>query len=962
MTPAVLLTVGESGAISTGLSGAAEDDTRTVGVKFEVLQGDADFDGETGPVLVPVSLLDGSGDAEIELVARSPGDIQVRVTWLEEPTLDAGTLTCSGATVDPHSFDLAFTAEEADRMLLLDIESGDEQEILEGEESEPLVVQVKSSDGSDTDGLLIQFEVDPSGVVVLSQSSALTDEEGVAEISVTGLRPGEAIITAFIDEDDEEDGGPVFFDITVLAEDEVGGANLSIVAGDGQTLALNTASEPLIVVATDDEGGALDGEDVSWRVEPADAAVLETARTGTDGAGKSQNQVRALRAGPFEVVAELQTGAAAKPANVVRFALTAAQPASGARLSLVSGNNQNFAVNAFSEPLVVSASDRDGNPLVTANVNWRIEPPTAGTLDRISSVTDSTGKTQNRVQALQSGGFTVVAQLAGETDPMAAVRFAIGAESVPVGSTLTVISGNNQGLVPGQPSEPLLVELRNGQGQPVAGALLRFTGAPVGAVNFNPPQALTGADGRASTRVAPQLPGGVTVTVTVVGDPSITTTFSIRGGTTFIPGLNANQQGVAGAIDAACPQLAGGPPPPPGGAQADLLARCSEIVGAAGARPADVSNALNQLLPDEAAPQATASLEYPRLATAQSGCASGCLAGRWAWQCAGRTHVQWRQRRLAPGYVCAAGAWRAGRRGRPDGRWTDFTPGACSWTGTIGRVDRDTTTNNPGFDGDTLSLTGGIDYRFSNRFVGGLALGYDDNDIALVNDTGSIDTRSLTLSAYGSFSSDNNFYIDGRLAYGRLDFDLLRNIRYTIGPNPVDVTAQAAPEGDSRLLAISLGRNFNRNAWNFGGYLRGELSTIELDGYSETILNAGRDGRGLAVQIDSRELESRTATLGARLGYTSSRDWGVLLPFARVEWVHEFEDEAQTVVARFVNDPTRTAISITGEQQDDGYGNVALGLSSIFANGRSAFLQYERRFAQDAVDRDSLSIGGRFEF
>jgi uncharacterized protein YhjY with autotransporter beta-barrel domain len=88
----------------------------------------------------------------------------------------------------------------------------------------------------------------------------------------------------------------------------------------------------------------------------------------------------------------------------------------------------------------------------------------------------------------------------------------------------------------------------------------------------------------------------------------------------------------------------------------------------------------------------------------------------------------------------------------------------------------------------------------------------------------------------------------------------------------------------------------------------------------------------------------------------------VLLPFARVEWVREFEDEAQTVVARFVNDPTGTPITITGEAQDDGYGNVALGLSSVLANGRSLFVQYERRYAQDSVSRDSLSIGGRFEF
>lgn len=1066
------LVVDQAGSISTEISSIPAGDTRLVGVKFEILAGMADFDGSPSPVFLPVQLT-GSPDEPVEvelgLVAREAGDISVRVTWLEAPDAAAAPLQCNGQAVIPHSFDRMFTATAGARTLTLDTLSGDGQEIEVDEDSAPLVVQIESSDGSDVSGLEIQFSVDDGEVVELSDDSVLTDADGQAEISVTGLSEGEAVISAelvdadaevapvqfeisvtapdnganldIVDGDDQDldvgersdalvveasdDDGeplvgetiawrvepasaaqlgfattttdadgetfnhviplqPVEFEViaeilgvdpededtsvvkfTLSAEEAAAGVNLQIVSGDDQQLQPGGAfSEPLRVFASDDAGDPLDEEFIEWRVEPPGAAVLEQPRQLTGDDGKAVNRVRALRAGDFQVIAQVaDVDPEDADSSVVRFRLRASAAPPGARLAIVSGNNQSLAVNVQSEPLLVAATDAAGQPLANSAIDWRVEPAGVATLEFAANSTDATGKAQNRVRATQSGSFTVIAGLSGAGDAGASsVRFIVNFESVPNGSTLRVISGNDQNLVPGQPSAPLVVELRDGNNQPISGARLRFTGAPVGAANFDPAEAQTGSDGRASTRVAPQLPGDLIVTVTVVGDPRITVTFTISGGTAFLPGLNPNQQGVAGAIDAACPQLAGSAPPPPGGAGSDLLARCSEIVAASATRPADVQEALNQLLPDEAAPQATASLNIRdaqlrnldvRLDALRSGARRNSLAGLTLTTKSGALPLDLFFRRVQDDADSSAEDIESGGLVSP---WGAFL------TGTIGRVDRDTTTNNPGFDGDTLSLTAGVDYRFNWRFVGGVALGYDDSNVELVRNSGSIDTRSLTLSLYGSYATDSDFYLDGRIGYGQLDFELERNIRYALGATPVDVTALASPEGTSKLLAVTLGRNFNSGRWNYGGYLRGEVSKIDLDGYSERVDGDGRVGRGLVVRIDARELESRTATLGFRAGFASSRSWGVLLPYSRIEWVHEFETDPQTTIARFINDPTGTPITITGEEQDDGYGNVSLGLSGVFANGRSAFLQYERRFAQDAIDRDSFTIGGRFEF
>lgn len=1065
------LTVDEFGAqVSTRIEDVPSGDTRTVGVKFEVTMGSADFGGTPSPVILPVQLSGSPAqpvDVELDLVAREPGDIAVQITWLDAPDAAALPLRCNSQSVVPFTFGRTFTATAAARTLTFDAVSGDDQEIEVDEESLPLVVQVESSDGSDVSGLEIRFSVDDDTVAELSDDSVLTDADGQAEITVNGLEAGDVMISAelisdeaelppvlfelsvveadaganlsvvagdgqdleidepsdplvveaaddngepldgrvilwsvepaaaamldnsstFTDEDgeavnrvralvagefeviaeisgvDPEDEATSIVKFSFTAEEAAEGLNLSIVSGDGQELALDQPSEPLLVFASDDDGSALEGEQIEWRVEPPGAAVLDAPQRLTDGNGKAMNRVRAQLAGNFTVVAHI---AGADPdeqeAATVRFRLSAATAVAGARLTVVAGNNQSLAVNTPSEPLVVAAVDASGQPLPNAAVQWRVLPPGAAQLDTPSTNTDPGGRAQNRARAAQRGTVEVLASLAGsDGQGPGSVRFVLNFDSVPNGSTLRPVSGNDQNLVPGQPSAPLVVELRDGNNQPVAGARLRFTGAPPGAANFDPPEAQTGADGRASTRVAPQLPGDLVVTVTVVGDPRITVTFTIRGGTAFLPGLNTNQQGVATAVDAACPQLAGGAPPPPGSAGTDLLARCSEIVAASATRPADVQNALNQLLPDEAAPQATASLNIRdaqlrnldvRLDALRSGARRNGLAGLTLTTNSGALPLDLIFRSFQDDQDSEENI----QSGELVSPWGAFL------TGTIGQVDRDSTTNNPGFDGDTLSLTAGVDYRFNWRFVGGIALGYDDSSVDLIGDSGSIDTRSLTLSLYGSYATAQDFYIDGRLAYGNLDFDLERNIRYSLGATPVDVTALASPGGDSQLLALTVGRNFNQGRWNFGGYLRGEASNIDLDGYAERVDGDGRAGRGLVVRVDPRELESRTATLGFRTSFTASRDWGVLLPYARLEWVHEFETDPQTTIARFVNDPTNTPIVITGDEQDDGYGNVAIGISGVFANGRSAFLQYERRFAQEAIDRQTFTIGGRFEF
>jgi uncharacterized protein YhjY with autotransporter beta-barrel domain len=93
-----------------------------------------------------------------------------------------------------------------------------------------------------------------------------------------------------------------------------------------------------------------------------------------------------------------------------------------------------------------------------------------------------------------------------------------------------------------------------------------------------------------------------------------------------------------------------------------------------------------------------------------------------------------------------------------------------------------------------------------------------------------------------------------------------------------------------------------------------------------------------------------------------STNWGILLPHFQVEYQREFENDAQDIVVRFLHDPGRTPFVLRGDPVDRDFLNIGLGVSAVFANGRSAFIFYERTTGLANQKRENIALGLRFEF
>src|SRR5690606_26460067 len=180
--------------------------------------------------------------------------------------------------------------------------------------------------------------------------------------------------------------------------------------------------------------------------------------------------------------------------------------------------------------------------------------------------------------------------------------------------------------------------------------------------------------------------------------------------------------------------------------------------------------------------------------------------------------------------------------------------------GNVQTGDKDETANEAGFDFDGWGITAGVDYRFTDRLVAGVALGYNESETKFKADGGGVDGDGTSLSAYGTYFNDN-LYFDFIGSRGSVDYDSARRIFYSDVTGTQDLTASGRTDGDMTSLGASFGYDFHNGGWTFGPTVALNTVKVDVDPFAET----GAGGLGLA--FGRQEAESQTIQGGFRFSY-----------------------------------------------------------------------------------------------
>lgn len=287
-------------------------------------------------------------------------------------------------------------------------------------------------------------------------------------------------------------------------------------------------------------------------------------------------------------------------------------------------------------------------------------------------------------------------------------------------------------------------------------------------------------------------------------------------------------------------------------------------------------------------------------------------------------------------------------------------------SGTIGGSDSDRRESNSGFKSDTWNLTSGLDYRFTDRFFAGAALGYARLNADYAMDQGSLDATSRSLHVYSGYSIPNGLSIDGSVSYMSSDYTQKRVIEL--------FALNAAGDGFSSLgrdLAVGkqgvsqVGGNFGvtytimRGTWTIAPQAQLSVLRTDYDAFSET------GPSEFNLNYADRKGNSTSFSVGSYFDRTFATSVGAFRPYLRAYYFADSGSSKDLLTSFVLNraDGGQTPLSLSMEEPDRRYGTAELGLGFSRPIGTRTVdfnAGFMKTFSFQDLDRWALRFDVRF--
>jgi hypothetical protein len=255
-------------------------------------------------------------------------------------------------------------------------------------------------------------------------------------------------------------------------------------------------------------------------------------------------------------------------------------------------------------------------------------------------------------------------------------------------------------------------------------------------------------------------------------------------------------------------------------------------------------------------------------------------------------------------------------------------------------------------------LTLGIDYRFTDTLIGGLAFNIDQSKTDFngnFDTSGSLDNDGYSIMAYGSFYQDQWFF-DSSLTFAGIDYEQQRD------PASLGNSYKANFHGDQLSISGTGGYDFSISSFNITPFAQIVYGTINIDGYRETAVNALGPNAGAILELDSQSKDIGTLNIGSYFRYIANTQRGVFIPGLSLTLVNDFEDEAQIISGRFVaNANPNSSFQLQTNKLDSTYFILGAGFSFQLKGGNAGFINLESVQGYDNLDQERITAGWRWE-
>ena len=178
------------------------------------------------------------------------------------------------------------------------------------------------------------------------------------------------------------------------------------------------------------------------------------------------------------------------------------------------------------------------------------------------------------------------------------------------------------------------------------------------------------------------------------------------------------------------------------------------------------------------------------------------------------------------------------------------------------------------FDGNLYNVLVGGDYQFNDRFLGGVALGYESGDIDTSYNTGNIESDGFTIAPYAGYVLNRYLTLDVSGGYTFADYDMVRN-------PAAGAPVTGSTEGDRWFVGGNLNGYYAINRVTLGGRVGYLYTKEEQDAFTES--------NGTA--IGQNDISIGQFRVGGTVGYSL----GKVEPYVTGTYVYDVQQEKITV-------------------------------------------------------------------
>jgi outer membrane autotransporter protein len=256
-----------------------------------------------------------------------------------------------------------------------------------------------------------------------------------------------------------------------------------------------------------------------------------------------------------------------------------------------------------------------------------------------------------------------------------------------------------------------------------------------------------------------------------------------------------------------------------------------------------------------------------------------------------------------------------------------------------------------GYDSTMPTVAAGLDYRFSDKLLAGLAFNYAhlDGDF---DSGGGFEVDAYTPFAYFRARPFSQSFIDASFGYTWQDNS--RNRRAVVtnldtGEDVVDsVPAPGDADSDQFWLSLLAGYDVPIGDLRVGPRLGLSVLSWNVDGYSES------SSSGVQLSYDDYDATSVQHRLGAAAEYPVRTSFGVVVPQISAAWVHEYANDRQSITAQFIEAPGSAPFTFLTQETARNWAVIDVGVVLATSSG----LQPYANFTTIQGNKNYESYGG----